>query len=77
MQHALKALGGFLMFEIAARQAGALGLLGLALAVIGVYGVVSYGAGVTIALIAIALAACFIPARRAARMAAIDALREE
>jgi len=35
---------GFLMFRIGAVQAGAMGILGLLLAVIGVYGVVSYGA---------------------------------
>lgn len=35
---------GFLMFRVGAVQAGALGALGLALAVVGVYGVVSYGA---------------------------------
>jgi ABC-type antimicrobial peptide transport system permease subunit len=32
------------MFQMGAQQAGAMGLLGLILAVIGVYGVVSYGA---------------------------------
>ena len=35
---------GFLLFHIGSVQAGAMGLLGLVLAVIGVYGVVSYGA---------------------------------
>jgi hypothetical protein len=36
--------GGFLMFRIGAIQASALGLVGLILALVGVYGVVSYGA---------------------------------
>jgi predicted permease len=35
---------GHLMFQIGGVQAGAMGLLGLVLAVVGVYGVVSYGA---------------------------------
>ncbi len=35
---------GFLLFRIGAVQAGGMGVLGLVLAVIGVYGVVSYGA---------------------------------
>ncbi len=35
---------GFLLFRIGTMQAGAMGLLGLLLAVVGVYGVVSYGA---------------------------------
>jgi len=35
---------GFLLFRLGAIQAGAMGLLGLLLAVVGVYGVVSYGA---------------------------------
>jgi predicted permease len=38
------AFGGFLMFRLGAIQGTAMGILGLALAVIGVYGVVSYGA---------------------------------
>jgi putative ABC transport system permease protein len=38
------AFGGFLMFRLGAIQGLAMGILGLALAVIGVYGVVSYGA---------------------------------
>jgi putative ABC transport system permease protein len=36
--------GGFLLFRLGAIQAGTMGALGLVLAVIGVYGVVSYGA---------------------------------
>ena len=35
---------GFLLFHIGSVQAGAMGVLGLILAVVGVYGVVSYGA---------------------------------
>ena len=35
---------GFLLFKIGMLQAGAMGILGLLLAVVGVYGVVSYGA---------------------------------
>ena len=35
---------GFLLFHIGSVQAGAMGVLGLVLAVVGVYGVVSYGA---------------------------------
>jgi predicted permease len=35
---------GFLLFRIGTLQAGAMGMLGLLLAVVGVYGVVSYGA---------------------------------
>jgi ABC-type antimicrobial peptide transport system permease subunit len=35
---------GFLMFHIGSVQAGAMGILGLVLTVVGVYGVVSYGA---------------------------------
>jgi predicted permease len=44
MRQALAGGMGFMMFRVGAIQAGAMGLLGLALAVIGVYGVVSYGA---------------------------------
>jgi predicted permease len=44
MAATLSGLGGFLLFRIGALQAGAMGVLGLVLAVIGVYGVVSYGA---------------------------------
>ena len=44
MNRSLSGLQGFLLFRIGAMQAGLLGLLGLALAVVGVYGVVSYGA---------------------------------
>jgi predicted permease len=44
MRRALAGVGGFLIFRLGATQAGAMGVLGLILAVIGVYGVVSYGA---------------------------------
>jgi predicted permease len=44
MQRSLGGAHGFLLFRIGAVQAGALGILGLVLAVVGVYGVVSYGA---------------------------------
>ncbi len=44
MRRSLAGVGGFLIFRLGASQAGAMGVLGLILAVIGVYGVVSYGA---------------------------------
>lgn len=44
MHRALSGLGGFLIFRLGAIQAAAMGALGLILAVVGVYGVVSYGA---------------------------------
>jgi ABC-type antimicrobial peptide transport system permease subunit len=44
MRQALGTAGGFMLFRVGAMQAGAMGGLGLLLAVIGVYGVVSYGA---------------------------------
>jgi predicted permease len=44
MTTALDTLNGFLMFRFAAVLAASLGILGLILAVVGVYGVISYGA---------------------------------
>src|SRR5579871_2391184 len=44
MMRVLNGPQGFLIFRMGTVQAGAMGLLGLILAVVGVYGVVSYGA---------------------------------
>jgi predicted permease len=44
MRHSLSGIFGYFIFELGAVQAGGMGLLGLALALIGVYGVVSFGA---------------------------------
>jgi predicted permease len=44
MTESLNGFMGFHMFQMGAQQAAAMGLLGLILAAIGVYGVVSYGA---------------------------------
>jgi predicted permease len=44
MTQALDTLNGLLLFEIGAGMAAALGLLGLILAIVGVYGVISYSA---------------------------------
>jgi predicted permease len=44
MRRALAGVGGYALFRLGTIQAGAMGVLGLILAVIGVYGVVSYGA---------------------------------
>jgi macrolide transport system ATP-binding/permease protein len=45
MSEALGGLFGYLIFKIGAIQAAGMGLLGLILAIVGVYGVVSFGAG--------------------------------
>lgn len=42
MEHSLEGPDGFLLFRLGAMLAGAMGLLGLVLAVVGVYGVISY-----------------------------------
>ncbi len=44
MTAALETLNGFLLFQFAAALAASLGMLGLVLAVVGVYGVISYSA---------------------------------
>src|SRR5260370_37799365 len=44
MRHSLSGTNGFFIFRVGAFFAGAMGLLGLMLAVVGVYGVVSYAA---------------------------------
>jgi len=44
MHETLQGVFGFLIFRIGAIQAGGLGLLGLVLSMVGVYGVVSFGA---------------------------------
>jgi predicted permease len=44
MTESLSGIFGFLIFRVGAIQAAGMGLLGLALAVVGVYGVVSFGA---------------------------------
>jgi predicted permease len=45
MTQALGGVFGYLIFRVGAIQAGGMGLLGLILSVVGVYGVVSFGAG--------------------------------
>jgi putative ABC transport system permease protein len=44
MTQALGGIFGYLIFRVGAIQAGGMGLLGLVLAIVGVYGVVSFGA---------------------------------
>ena len=45
LTQSLEGIFGYLIFRVGAIQAGGMGLLGLVLAVVGVYGVVSFGAG--------------------------------
>src|SRR5262249_19088879 len=44
MRQSLAGIFGYLIFRVSAIQAAGLGLIGLALAIVGVYGVVSFGA---------------------------------
>src|SRR5262249_49430891 len=44
MEQSIEGGFGFLLFRVGAMQAAGLGVLGLLLAVVGVYGIVSYGA---------------------------------
>ena len=44
MDQSLAGIFGYLIFRVGAIQAGGMGILGLALAIVGVYGVVSFGA---------------------------------
>ena len=56
MPESLTGVFGFLVFRVGAVQAGGMGLLGLILAVVGVYGVVSFGASLRIREIGIRVA---------------------
>jgi putative ABC transport system permease protein len=56
LEQSLSGLFGYLIFRIGAIQAGGMGLLGVILAMVGVYGVVSFGASLRIREIGIRVA---------------------
>jgi hypothetical protein len=61
MTQTLRGVFGFLVFRIGAIQAGGAGLLGLALAIVGVYGVVSFGAGLLVSIAMSSVLSRFLP----------------
>jgi hypothetical protein len=56
IRQSMAGLFGYLIFRLGAAQAGGMGLVGLALAIIGVYGVISFGASLRTREIGIRLA---------------------